>query len=75
MTSVSLNTLPPYLIAVVWCASGQWEFANDESRAWLVGVVLVGVAAAMPLPHLRAHSFGGLREWGWVLVAGLIATS
>ena len=68
----------PVLIVLAWFLAGQWGRAGPEAQAWLQFAGVVCLASLMPLPgttrslsELAAHV-----QWlGWVVVAGLVATS
>jgi len=70
--------LGPVLVVFAWFASGQWDVAEPETRAWLQFTGVVCLASLTPLPG-TPWSFSGLRArvrwWGWVVVAGLLVAS
>lgn len=68
----------PVLIVLAWFLAGQWGIAGPEARAWLQFSGVVFLAALIPLPGApQSLSELAVRvQWlGWLVVAGLVATS
>ncbi|MGE0592164.1 MAG: hypothetical protein AB7G23_12065 [Vicinamibacterales bacterium] len=73
-----LVALGPLFVLLVWALAGRWGTADAEARAWLWVVAALGVAALVPVPGTgisAASLVTRLRWWGWLAVAGLLATT
>jgi hypothetical protein len=68
----------PVLIVLAWFLAGQWMLAGPEAQAWLQFAGVVCLVSLMPLPG-APQSLSDLAvrvQWlGWLVVAGLVATS
>jgi hypothetical protein len=68
----------PVVIVLAWFLAGQWGLAGPETRAWLQFASVVCLASLLPLPGApqSLSELSARVQWlGWVVVAGLVATT
>ncbi|NOT45783.1 MAG: hypothetical protein HOP14_14375 [Acidobacteria bacterium] len=80
-----LLALGPLLVLLAWILAGRWGTAGAEARAWVGLVSALALAAFLPVPAANqtplhttrpaARLATSLRWWGWMTVAGLLATT